>query len=93
MLKSNLFDYSDVYILMKGTTALVGQGAKAEAIAYDWNNKQITFTNCGPFTYHASKINKTYVDNAKDLDIMMLMYNLQEYTDNYSKSSGSLWQF
>ena len=51
------------------------------------------FKNCAPFTDCISKINNTQVDNAKDIDIVMPMYNLIEYSDNYSKTSGSLWQY
>ena len=51
------------------------------------------FKNYAPFTNCISKINNTQVDNAKDIDIVMPMYNLIEYSDNYSKTSGSLWQY
>ena len=56
-------------------------------------NKTVIFKNCAPFTDCISKINNTQVDNAKDIDIVMPMYNLIEYSDNYSKTSGSLWQY
>ena len=56
-------------------------------------NKKVIFKNCAPFTDCISKINNTQVDNAKDIDIVMPMYNLIEYSDNYSKTSGSLWQY
>ena len=49
--------------------------------------------NCVPFTNHISKINNTQVDNAECIDTVMPMYNLIEYSNNYSKTSGSLWQF
>ena len=55
--------------------------------------KEIIFKNCAPFTDCISEINNTQVDNAKDLDVVMLMYNLIEYSDNYSKTPGSLWQY
>ena len=55
--------------------------------------KKVIFKNCAPFTDCISKINNTQVDNAKDIDIVMPMYNLIEYSDNYSKTSGSLWQY
>ena len=57
------------------------------------SNKKVIFKNCAPFTDCISKINNTQVDNAKDIDIVMPMYNLLEYSDNYSKTSGSLWQY
>ena len=55
--------------------------------------KKVMFKNYAPFTNCISKINNTQVDNAKDIDIVMPMYNLIEYSDNYSKTSGSLWQY
>ena len=57
------------------------------------SNKKVIFKNCAPFTDCISKINNTQVDNAKDIDIVMPMYNLLEYSGNYSKTSGSLWQY
>ena len=55
--------------------------------------KKVIFKNCAPFTNCISEINNTQIDNAKDIDIVMLMHNLREYSDNYSKTSGSLWQY
>ena len=89
MLKSSLWDYSDVYILVKGTIA-VSNTAAADADANN-TNKKVIFKNCAQFTNWISEINNTQVDNAKDIDVIILMYNLIEYSDNYSKSSGSLW--
>ena len=54
--------------------------------------KKVIFKNCAPFTDCISKKNKTQVDNAKDIDIVMPIYNLIEYSDNYLKTSRSLWQ-
>ena len=51
------------------------------------------FKNCAPFTDCISEINNTQVDNAKYIDIVVPMYNLIEYSDNYSKTSGRLWQY
>ena len=56
-------------------------------------NKKVIFKNCAPFINCIGKINNTQVDNAKDIDIVMLMYNLIEYSDNYAKKSGRLWQY
>ena len=53
----------------------------------------VTFKNCAPFTRCISRINNTDLDNAKNVDIVMPMYNLIGYSDNYSKTSGSLWQY
>ena len=91
LLKSSLCDYSDAYILVKGTIA-VNNTAVADADANN-TNKKVIFKNCAPFTNCISEINNTQVDNAKDTDIVMPMYNLIEYSDNYSKTSGSLWQY
>ena len=55
--------------------------------------KKVIFKNCTPFTNCISKINNTQIDNAEYIDIVMPMYNLIEYSDNYSKTSGSLWQY
>ena len=91
MLKSSLCDYSDAYILVKGTisannTAVVGADANN-------TNRKVIFKNCAPFTNCISEINNTQIDNAKTIDIVMLMYNLIEYGDNYAKTTGSLWQY
>ena len=59
----------------------------------DEREKGVTFKNCAPFTKCISSINNTDIDTAQDIDIVMLMYNLIEYSDNYSKTSGSLWQY
>ena len=90
MLKSSLCDYSDAYILVKGTITITGTGADAAARQADERDKEVVFKNCAPFTNCISEINNTQVDNAKDIDILMPMYNLIEYSDNYAKS---LWQY
>ena len=92
MLKSSLCDYSDAYILVKGTIAIAGEGADAAARHADERDKCVAFKNCAPFTNCISEINNT-VDNAKDIDIVMPIYNLIEYSNNYAKTSGSLWQY
>ena len=91
MLKSSLCDYSNTCILVKGTIA-VNNTATADANANN-ANKKVVFKNCAPFTNCISKINNTQVDNAKDIDIVMPMHKLVEYSDNYSKTSGCLWQY
>ena len=63
-------------------------GAASQA---DERDKDVTFKNCAPFTKCISRTNNTDIDNAKDIDIVMPMYNVIEYSDNYSKTSGSLW--
>ena len=56
-------------------------------------NTKVAFKNCAPFTKCVTHINDEHVDNADNLDIVMPMYNLIEYSDNYSDASGSLWHF
>ena len=90
MLKSSLCDYADAYIVVKGTITITGAGDDAAARRADERNKGVIFKNCAPFTKCISRINNTDIDNAQDIDIVMPMYNLIEYSDNYSKTSGSL---
>ena len=84
---SSLYDYSDAYILVKGNI-LVNNTAAADADANN-TNKKVIFRNCAPFTDCMGKINNILVDNAKDIDIVMPMYNFIEYSDSYSNTSGS----
>ena len=91
MLKSSLCDYSDAYILVKGTITV--NNTAAQGAAANNTNKKVIFKNCAPFTNCISEINNTQIDNAKDIDIVMPMYNLIEYSDNYAKTTGSLWQY
>ena len=93
MLRSNLCYYADSYILVKGTITITGAGDDAAARRADERNKGVTFKNCAPFTKCISRINNTDIDNVHDIDIVMPMYNLIEYSDNYSKTSGSLLQY
>ena len=83
MLRSSLCDYSDAYILVKGTIS--ANNTAAAGAAANNTNRKVIFTNC------ISEINNTQIDNAKDIDIVMPMYNLIEYSDNYAKTTGSLW--
>ena len=91
MLKSSLCDYSDAYILVKGTISV--NNTAAQGAAANNTNKKVIFKNCAPFTNCISEINNTQIDNAKDIDIVMPMYNLIECSDNYAKTAGSLWQY
>ena len=91
MLKSSLCDYSDAYILVKGTITV--NNTAAQGAAANNTNKKVIFKNCAPFTNCISEINNTQIVNAKDIDIVMPMYNLIEYSDNYAKTIGSLWQY
>ena len=92
MLKSSLCDYSDAYIFVKRKITITGDGADDAAIQADERNKGVAFKNCAPFTNCISQINNTQVDNAKDITVMP-MNNLIQYSDNYAKTSGSLWQY
>ena len=93
MLRSNLCDYADSYILVDGRITITGAGDDGAARRADERDKRVTFKNCAPFTQCISRINNTEIDNAKDIDIVMAMYNLIDYSDNCSKKSGSLWQY
>ena len=93
MLRSNLCDHADAYILVKETITITSAGNNDAVKRLDERNKGVIFKNCAPFTKCISRINNTDIDNAQDIDIVMPMYNLIEYSDNYSKTSGSLWQY
>ena len=82
-LESSLCDYSDAYILVTGNINVTGGD----------NNTKVAFKNCAPFKDCRTEINDTFVDYADFINITMPMYNLIEYSDNYSDTSGSLWQF
>ena len=87
VLRSSLCDYSDAYILVKGNISV--NDIAAEGAAANNTNKKVIFKNCPPFTKCISKINNIDIDNAQDIDIIMLMNDL-EYSNNYSKTSGGL---
>ena len=70
-LKSSLCDYSDAYILVKGTIGV--NSTAAQGAAANNTNKKVIFKNCAPFTNCISEINNTQIDNAKDIDIVMPM--------------------
>ena len=91
MLRSSLCDYSDAYILVKGNISV--NNTAAEGAAANNASKKVIFKNCASFTNCISKINNTQINNAQYVDIVMPMYNLIEYSNNYSKTSGSLWQY
>ena len=80
VIKSNLCDYSDAYVLVTIDTTATGGDA----------NTKVAFKNCAPFTKWVTHINDKHVDNSDNLNIVMPMYNLIEYSDNYSDTSGSL---
>ena len=83
VLKPNLCDYAEAYILVDGT--IRGTGGN--------NNTRLALKNCTPFTKCNLEINDEHVDTAENLDITMPMYNLIEYSDNYQDSSATLYQY
>ena len=93
MLKPSLCNYGDAYILVSRTITINGAGAVDAAKKVDKREKGVIFKNCLPFTDCISEINKSQIDNAKYIDVVMPMYNLIEYSNNYPKPSGSLWQY
>ena len=82
MLKSRIYNHSDAYILAKGKITIAGAGDNAAARQADERDKGVAFKNCAPFTNCISEKNNTQIDNAKDINIVMPMYNLIEYSDN-----------
>ena len=97
MLKRSLCDYSDAYILVKGKIIITGDAGPepdannprtaAQLLAArqaDERGKDIAFKRCAPFANCISEINNTQVDNTKDIDIVMPVYDLIEYSDNYA---------
>ena len=86
MLRSDLCDYSDAYIVVKGTITVTDPNNAN----YD---KKLAFKNNVSFTSCISKINNSLIDNAEHLDIVLPIYNLLEYNKNYGKTTGSLWNY
>ena len=81
-IKSNLCDYSDVYILVTGDITASGGDEYTSA----------AFKNCAPFTRYVTHINHKHIDTAENLDIIIPFFNLIEYKDSFCGTSGSLWQ-
>ena len=91
LLNSSLCDYSDAYILVKETITITGADDAVKRA--DNKNNGVIFKNCVPFSNCKSEINNTEIDNAKDIDKVMSMQNLIEYSVIFSKTSGRLWQY
>ena len=87
ILRSDLCDFNDAYIVVKGDISLEGDNDANK------RNKNLAFKNNAPFINCISKINGVKIDNAEDLDVVMPMYNLLEYSKNYRKTTGSLWNY
>ena len=87
MLRLDLCDYSGAYIVVKWDITLEGDNSANKT------NKNLAFKDNAPFINCISKINGVRIDNAEDLDVVMPMYNLLEYSKNYRKTTGSLWNY
>ena len=87
MLRFDLCDDSDAYIVVKGDITLEGDNAANK------RNKNLAFKNNALFIKYISKINGIKIDNAEDLDVVMPMYHLLEYSKNYRKTTGSFWNY
>ena len=79
-LKSSLCEYNDSYILVRGDITVTAA-----------SETQIAFRNCSPFTKCIKKIDGTAIDDAEDLDLVMSVYNIIEYSSKWSETTGSLW--
>ena len=88
MLKSSLCDESDAYMLVKGRKIITETGEDAAARQGDLRNKVAISKSSAPFINCKNRINNTEIDNAKEIDIVLRMYNLVEYCDTYVKISG-----
>ena len=94
MLRSNLCDYSDAYILVKGNITVTAPGANNGANNIrDKKNRPLILKNIAPFISCITRINGELIEDADDLDIVMSMYNLLEYSKNYRKTIGSLYNY
>ena len=94
MLRSSLCDYSDAYILVKGTITVTAPGVNNGANNIrDKKNRSLILNNNAPFVSCIARINGELIEDADDLDIVMSMYNLLEYSKNYRKTIGSLYNY
>ena len=87
MLRLDLCDFGDVYIVVKEEVTVTGGSNNSR------KNRPLAFKNNAPFINCISKINNVLIDNAIDLDVVMPMYNLIEYSKNYGRTTGSLWNY
>ena len=93
MLKSSLCNYSDAYILVSGTIKITGVGADDAGKRLDKSNKEIVSKNNAPVIDWLSEESKEIPNKSKDLYVVIPMYNLIGYSNNYSKISGRLWKY
>ena len=87
MLRSGLCGFNDAYIIVKGDITLEGDNGVNK------RNKNLAFKNNAPFINCTSKINGVKIDNAEELDVVIPLYNLLEYSKSYSKTTGRLWNY
>ena len=92
MLRSDSCDYADVYILVNGTITVTAPDDGANNIR-DKRNRPLILKNNAPFISCITKINNELIEYAEDLDIVMPMYNLLEYSKNFRKTIGSLYNY
>ena len=92
MLRSDLCDYNDGYIVAKGAITVMTITNGVNSIN-NIKNRPLAFKNNAPFISCISKINGILIENAEDIDFVIPMYNLLEYIKNYSNTSGSLWNY
>ena len=94
MLRSNLCDYSDAYILVKGTITVTAPGVNNNANnIIDKRNRPVILKNNGPFVSSITRINGELIEDADDLDVVMSKYNLLEYSENYRKTIRLLYNY
>ena len=94
MLRSNLCDYSDAYVLVNGTITVTAPGANNGVNNIrDKENRSLILKNNAPFVSCITRINGELIEDADDLDIVMPIYNLLEYSKNYRKTIGSLYNY
>ena len=87
MLRSDLCDYADAYVLVNGTITVAGNHPR------DRQNRPLILKNNAPFISCITKINNELIEDAEDLDIVMPIYNLLEYSKNYRRTIGSLYNY
>ena len=87
MLRSDLCDYADAYVLVNGTITVTGNHPR------DRQNRPLILKNNAPFISCITKINNDLIEDAEDLDIVMPIYDLLEYSENYRKIIGSLYNY
>ena len=87
MLRSDLWDYSDAYVLVNGTITVAGNQPR------DKQNRPLILKNNAPFVSCITRINNELIEDADDLDIVMPIYNLLEYSKNFRKTIGSLYNY